>query len=81
MPDESPAYQRLKKAAAQASAGAALLALRTLKDVHWECVALEAEWQGRDDESAAEVRAALARIRAKLAPAVTNPYRPEELHR
>lgn len=80
MPDESPAYQRLKQAAAQASAGAALLALRTLKDVHWECVTLEAEWQGRDDESAAEVRAALARIRAKLAPAVTNPYGPEEPH-
>ena len=74
MPDESPAYQRLKRAAAQASEGAALLALRTLKDVHWECVALEVEWQGRDDESAAEVRAALARIRAKLDPAVRIPW-------
>ncbi|SES03131.1 hypothetical protein [Streptomyces qinglanensis] len=81
MPDESPAYQRLKQAAAQANAGAPLLALRTLRDVHWECVALEAEWQDRDDENAAEVRAALARIRAKLAPAVTNPYGAKEPNR
>ncbi|GLP64371.1 hypothetical protein TUSST3_09910 [Streptomyces sp. TUS-ST3] len=74
MPDESPAYQRLKQAAAQASAGAALLALRTLKDVHWECVALEEEWSSRDGPSAKEVRAALTRIRAKLDPAVSIPW-------
>lgn len=74
MPDESPAYQRLKQAAAQASAGAALLALRTLKDVHWECVALESEWRDRQDPGAEEVRAAITRIRAKLAPAVTMPW-------
>lgn len=73
MPD-SPAYQRLQKAAAEASKGAGLLALRTLRDVHWECVALEEEWRDRDDPGAEAVRDALTRIRAKLAPAVTNPY-------
>lgn len=73
MPDGT-AYERLQQAAAEASKGAGLLALRTLRDVHWECVALEAEWRDRNDPGAAEVRAALARIRAKLAPAVTNPY-------
>jgi hypothetical protein len=73
MPD-SPAYRRLQKAAAEASKGAGLLALRTLRDVHWECIALEEEWRGREDPGAEEVRAAIARIRAKLAPATTNPY-------
>jgi hypothetical protein len=73
MPDET-AYERLQRAAAEASAGAGLLALRTLRDVYWECVALEDEWRDRDDPGAVEVRDALARIGAKLAPAVTNPY-------
>lgn len=68
------AYERLQKAAAEASKGAGLLALRTLRDVHWECVALEDEWRDRQGEGAEEVRAALARIRAKLAPAVTIPW-------
>jgi hypothetical protein len=73
MPD-SPAYQRLQKAAAEASKGAGLLALRTLRDVHWECVALEGEWRDQEGIAADEVRAALARIRAKLAPATTMPW-------
>ena len=72
MPD-SPAYRRLQKAAAEASKGAGLLALRTLKDVHWECAALEDEWLDSEEPGAAEVRAALARIRAKLAPATVMP--------
>lgn len=75
---ESPAYQRLKQAAAQASADAALLARRTLMDIHWECVVLETEWRDRDDESAAEVRAVLSRIRAKLAPVLMDPYGSQE---
>lgn len=73
MPD-SPAYERLQKAAAEASKGAGLLALRTLRDVHWECVALEEEWRERQDPGADEVRAALARIRAKLDPATAMPW-------
>lgn len=73
MPD-SPAYKRLQQAAAEASKGAGLLALRTLRDVHRECAALEEEWRDRQDPGADEVRAALARIRAKLAPAVTPPW-------
>lgn len=73
MPD-SPAYRRLQEVAAEASKGAGLLALRTLRDVHWECVALEDEWRDQEGPVADEVRAALARIRAKLAPATTNPY-------
>ncbi|MFD4547329.1 hypothetical protein [Streptomyces sp. NPDC058466] len=74
MSEHSPAYRRLQKAAAEASKGAGLLALRTLRDVHWECVALEDEWRDREDPGAEDVRAALARIRAKLAPAVTMPW-------
>lgn len=74
MADELTAYERLQQAAAKASKGAGLLALRTLRDVHWECVALENEWRDRQDPAAEEVRAALARIRAKLAPAVTMPW-------
>ena len=70
----SAAYQRLQKAAAEASKGAGLLALRTLRDVHWECVALEEEWRDRQGPGAEEVRAVLASIRAKLAPAVTPPW-------
>jgi hypothetical protein len=73
MPD-SPAYRRLQEAAAAATKGAGLLALQTLRDVHWECVALEEEWRDREDQAADEVRAAIARIRAKLAPAVTPPW-------
>lgn len=73
MPDET-AYERLQRAAAEASAGAGLLALRTLRDVYWECVALEDEWRDRQDPGTEEVRAALARIRAKLAPAVNMPW-------
>lgn len=71
---QSAAYQRLQRAAAEASAGAGLLALQTLRAVHWECVALEDEWRDREDSGADEVRAALARIRAKLAPAVSLPF-------
>ncbi|MFF3928307.1 hypothetical protein [Streptomyces hirsutus] len=74
MSDGQSAYERLQKAAAEATEGAKLLALRTLRDVHWECAALEEEWSGRDEPGAEEVRAALARIRAKLAPAVTMPW-------
>jgi hypothetical protein len=73
MPD-SPAYRRLQEAAAEASKGAGLLALRTLRDVHRECAALEEEWRDRQDPGVDEVRAVLARIRAKLAPAVTPPW-------
>lgn len=76
MPDGQTAYERLQQAAAEASKGAGLLALRTLRDVHWECVALEEEWSGRDEPGADDVRAALARIRSKLAPAVTMPWGP-----
>lgn len=72
--DEQTAYERLQQAAAEASKGAGLLALRTLRDVHWECVALEDEWRTRQDPGAEEVRAVVARIRAKLAPAVTMPW-------
>lgn len=74
MTDRQTAYERLQQAAAKASKGAGLLALRTLKDVHWECVALEDEWRDRDEPGAEAVRAAVARIRAKLAPATTNPF-------
>ncbi|MFJ8727681.1 hypothetical protein [Streptomyces sp. NPDC093269] len=76
MPDDhsETAYERLQRAAAEASRGAGLLALRTVKDVHWECVALENEWRDRQDPGADDVRAALARIRAKLAPATTMPW-------
>ncbi|HEY1157587.1 MAG TPA: hypothetical protein VGE95_15015 [Arthrobacter sp.] len=74
MTDGQTAYERLQQAAAEASAGAGLLALRTLRAVHWECVALEDEWRDREDGGAGDVRAALARVRAKLAPAVTMPY-------
>lgn len=71
MTDEpSAAYQRLQQAAAEASKGAGLLALRTLRDVYRECVALDEEWRDRQDPGAEEVRTALARIQAKLAPAV-----------
>jgi hypothetical protein len=73
MPD-SPAYRRLQEAAAEASKGAGLLAFRTLRDVHRECAALEEEWRDRQDPGVDEVRAVLARIRAKLAPAVTPPW-------
>lgn len=73
MADGQTAYERLQQAAAKANEEARLLALRTLKDVHWECVALEDEWRDRDEPGADEVRAALARIRAKLAPATTIP--------
>lgn len=73
MPD-SPAYRRLQKAAAEATKGAGLLALQALRDVHWECMALEEEWRDREGQAADEVRAAVARIRAKLAPAVTPPW-------
>jgi hypothetical protein len=76
MPDDGQtAYERLQQAAARATDGARLLALRTLRDVHRECAALEEEWSSRDEPGAEEVRAALARIRAKLAPAVTAPWR------
>lgn len=68
------AYERLQEAAAEASRGAGLLALRTLRDAHRECAALEDQWRDRQDPGAEEVRAALARIRAKLAPAVTMPW-------
>lgn len=71
---DSPAYQRLQKAASEASKGAGLLALRTLRDVHWECVALEEEWSSRNESGAEEVRAALARIRAKMDPAFKTPW-------
>lgn len=74
MTDGQTAYERLQQAAAEANEGARLLALRTLRGVHWECAALEEEWRDRDDPAAEEVRAALARIRAKLAPATTNPW-------
>lgn len=74
MADDQTAYERLQQAAAEASAGAGLLALRTLRAVHWECVALEDEWRDRQDPGASEVRATLTRIRAQLAPAVTMPY-------
>lgn len=75
MTDEpSAAYKRLQKAAAEASKGAGLLALRTLRDVYRECLALEEEWRDRQDPGADDVRAALARIQAKLAPAVTPPW-------
>lgn len=74
MTDGQTAYERLQQAAAEANEGARLLALRTLKDVHWECAALEDEWRSREDPAAEEVRAALARIRAKLAPATTMPW-------
>lgn len=73
---DSLAYQRLQKAAAEANAGASLLALRTLKAVHWECVTLEAEWRDRQDPAAVEVRAALARIRAQLSAAVDTSIAP-----
>ncbi|MFJ9012369.1 hypothetical protein [Streptomyces canus] len=73
MPD-SPAYRRLQKAAAEVSKGAGLLALRTLRDVYWECVALEHEWRDRDEPGADEVRASIARIYAKLAPTITMPW-------
>lgn len=69
------AYERLQEAAAQASAGAKLLAMHTVRDVHLECAALEDEWREREEPvEPAEVRAVLARIRAKLVPATTNPY-------
>ncbi|MFD8626634.1 hypothetical protein ACFV4E_22585 [Streptomyces hygroscopicus] len=77
MADKQTAYERLQQAAAQASKGAGLLALQTLRAVravHWECAALEDEWRHREDPGAADVREALARIRAKLAPAVSMPY-------
>jgi len=74
MTDELTAYERLQKAAAEATRKAGLLALQTLRDVHWECVALEEEWGDREDPEGLEVRAALTRIRAKLAPAVTLPW-------
>jgi hypothetical protein len=74
MTDDRTAYERLQEAAAEASAGAGLLALRTLRAVHRECAALEDEWRDRQDPGAAEVRAALARIRAQLAPATAMPY-------
>ena len=74
MADGQTAYERLQQAAAEASKGAGLLALRTLRAVHWECVALEDEWRDRKDPGAEEVRAAIARIRAKLASATTNPF-------
>ena len=70
----SPAYERLLKAAEEANRGAGLLALRTLRDVYWECVALDDEWRDRQDPGAEDVRAALARIQAKLAPAVMPPW-------
>lgn len=71
---DSAAYQRLQQAAAKASKEAGLLALRTLRDVHWECVALENEWRDRQGPGADDVREAIARVRAKLAPAVTPPW-------
>jgi hypothetical protein len=74
MSDGQTAYERLQQAAAKASEGARLLALRTLRDVHRECAALEEEWADRDEPGAEDVRAALARIRSKLAPAVTMPW-------
>lgn len=74
MAEELTAYERLQKAAAEASKGAGLLALRTLRDVYWECVALEDEWRDRQDLGAEEVHAAVGRIRTKLAPAVTMPW-------
>ena len=74
MADGQTAHERLQQAAAAANEGARLLALRTLKDVHWECAALEEEWRDRQDPGAVEVRAALNRIRAKLAPATTMPW-------
>ena len=74
MTDGRTAYERLQQAAAEASKKAGLLALQTLRDVHWECVALEEEWSSRDEPGADEVRAALARIRAKLDPAVSIPW-------
>jgi hypothetical protein len=70
----SAAYLRLQKTAAEASKGAGLLALQTLRDVYRECVALDEEWRDRQDPGAEDVRAALARIHAKLAPAVTPPW-------
>lgn len=70
----SAAYQRLQKAAEEATKGAGLLALQTLRDVYRECGALDEEWRDRQDPGAEEVRAALVRIRAKLAPAVTMPW-------
>ena len=72
MTDErSAAYKRLEQAAAEAFKGAGLLALQTLRDVYREYVALEEEWRDRQDPGAEDVRAALVRIWAKLAPAVT----------
>lgn len=71
---DGTAYERLQQAAAKASEGARLLALRALKDVHWECAALEEEWRDRDEPGAEAVRVAIARIRTKLAPATINPW-------
>ncbi|MCY0960833.1 hypothetical protein [Streptomyces sp. H27-H5] len=67
---EPTAYERLQQAAAEAARKAHLLVFHTIRDVHRECATLEAEWASRQDAGADEVRAALARIRAALAPAV-----------
>lgn len=66
MAEQKTSYERMQEAAAKAFEGAGLLALRTLRDVYWECVALEAEWRDRTDPGAEDVRAAVARIRSKL---------------
>ncbi|MGW7435682.1 hypothetical protein [Streptomyces sp. NPDC054849] len=75
---EPTAYERLQQAAAKANRGAHLLALDTLRNVHRECAALEDDWRDRQDAGADEVRAVLARIRAKLDPAVAAPQSLED---
>jgi hypothetical protein len=74
MTKKSAACERLQQTAAEASKGAGLLALRTLRDVHQECLALENEWRDREGAGAEEVRATLAQIRRKLAPATAMPW-------
>lgn len=75
----SSAYERLQQAAAEASSQARLLALVILRDVYQEYAALDAEWRDRQDPTADEVRAVLARIQTALGPAAERPPRDESL--
>lgn len=70
---DKTAYERLQKAAAEASKGAGLLALQALRAVCREYMALHAELEGDDSPEADAARAVLQRIHAPLSKAVDLP--------
>ncbi|QIP87650.1 hypothetical protein GLX30_30535 [Streptomyces sp. Tu 2975] len=73
MNTEETAYQRLQRVAAKASRDAGLLALQTVRAIHWECAALDEELAGKDTAETEAARDVMRRIRVHLAKCVDQP--------